>query len=243
MTSVTSVSTDSDFIFQATLCAADSVAADFRSTAAEHRVARKISLRPAIIITVTGIPNVDAVSFSERSSLLFPLQANHKEICASGICAGKDSVRIEHRSRAIYLLYSPSSSSSSSSEDFTRSIKSTRFDQRRQRSSRPRARMSILVFRVATRNINFLLAEQAISKLVADRFNSRLLPQFRFKTLYNSPRRLPTRLLEHLAVFKKSCKPGTPKCLRRRTYSPRVEAGGQLFGLFSLTLSIFSSST
>jgi len=48
-----------------------------------------------IIITVTGIPNVDAISFSERSSLLLPTSKRITRKLRERICAGKDSVRTQ----------------------------------------------------------------------------------------------------------------------------------------------------
>jgi len=53
-----------------------------------------------IIISVTGISNVDAVSFSERSSLLLPTSKRITKKLRERICAGKDSVWIEEKSAA-----------------------------------------------------------------------------------------------------------------------------------------------
>ncbi len=53
-----------------------------------------------IIISVTGIPNVDAVAFSERSSLLLPTSKRITKKLRERICAGKDSARTEEKSRA-----------------------------------------------------------------------------------------------------------------------------------------------
>jgi hypothetical protein len=53
-----------------------------------------------IIITVASIPHVDAVSFSERSSLLLPTSKRITRKLRERICAGKDSVRIEEKSSA-----------------------------------------------------------------------------------------------------------------------------------------------
>jgi hypothetical protein len=46
-----------------------------------------------IIITVAGIPNVEAVTFSERSSLLLPTSKRITRKLRERICAGVDSVR------------------------------------------------------------------------------------------------------------------------------------------------------
>lgn len=55
-----------------------------------------------IIITVAGIPDVNAVTFSERSSLLLPASKQITKKLRDRICAGRDSVRTEQQaSRAI----------------------------------------------------------------------------------------------------------------------------------------------
>jgi len=55
-----------------------------------------------IIITVAGIPDVNAVTFSERSSLLLPASKQITKKLRDRICAGTDSVRTEQQSsRAI----------------------------------------------------------------------------------------------------------------------------------------------
>lgn len=55
-----------------------------------------------IIITVAGIPDVNAVTFSERSSLLLPSSKQITKKLRDRICAGRDSVRTEQQSsRAI----------------------------------------------------------------------------------------------------------------------------------------------
>jgi hypothetical protein len=48
-----------------------------------------------IIISVIGIPNVDAVAFSERSSLLLPTSKQITKKLCKRICAGKDAVRTQ----------------------------------------------------------------------------------------------------------------------------------------------------
>jgi hypothetical protein len=54
-----------------------------------------------IIITVAGIPNVEAVTFSERSSLLLPTSKRITRKLRERICAGVDSVRTEQKPAAI----------------------------------------------------------------------------------------------------------------------------------------------
>ena len=53
-----------------------------------------------IIISVTGIPNVDTVAFSERSSLLLPASKQISKKLRERISAGKDSARTEEKSPA-----------------------------------------------------------------------------------------------------------------------------------------------
>lgn len=53
-----------------------------------------------IRISVTGISNVDAVAFSERSSLLLPTSKQITKKLRQRICAGRDSVRTEETSSA-----------------------------------------------------------------------------------------------------------------------------------------------
>ena len=54
-----------------------------------------------IRITVVGIPNVEAVTFSERASLLLPTSKRITRKLRERICAGKDSARTEEKSPAI----------------------------------------------------------------------------------------------------------------------------------------------
>ena len=54
-----------------------------------------------IKITVAGIPNVEAVTFSERASLLLPTSKRITRKLRERICAGKDSARAEEKSPAV----------------------------------------------------------------------------------------------------------------------------------------------
>jgi hypothetical protein len=54
-----------------------------------------------IKITVVGIPNVEAVTFSERASLLLPTSKRITRKLRERICAGKDSARTEEKLPAV----------------------------------------------------------------------------------------------------------------------------------------------